>query len=104
MPNVAQMNVNMNQPYQYPINQGYSMQMQPQPMMPQQMNPNIYMMNNFSQMPMNMGYPQQQQFSNYPNGGFSQNMGYNMQPPISNQNIPQQNKANNAGSVLDFFN
>jgi hypothetical protein len=72
-----------NNPYQqYNLNQGH--------FMPQQLNPNSYIMNNFSQMPMNLGYPQQQQFSNYQNAAFLQYMGYNLQQPFINQNFPNQ--------------
>ena len=99
------MNTNINNIYQYNMNQGYRMPIQAQPMMHQQMNPNMFMMNNYSQIPMNFSYPQQEQFNNYPNSGYNQNIRYNMQQPIFNQNIPiQQNKAANPKSVLDFFN
>ncbi len=98
---------NNSNPYQYNMNQGYSMPMQAQPSIPQQTNPNMYMMNNYSQMPMILGNPhQQQQYDNNPSAGYNQNFGYNniQQPSFNYQNIPpQQNKAAYPASVLDFF-
>lgn len=99
MSNATPRNINNmnNNPYQqYNLNQNYCM--------PQQLNPISYPMNSFSQMPMNSGYPQRQQFSNYPNAAFNQYTGYNVQQPFVNQNFPnQQNKAFYPTSVLDLF-
>jgi len=93
----------MNYPNQFNINTGFGIPFQPQSMMSQQLNNNMFMMNNYSQIPMNLGYPQQQQFNNNPNANYNQNLWYNMHQLINNQNIPQQNKAANSGSVLGLF-